>query len=246
MDNEPEEVILQQMVETRASLKDKLESLEQQVKETVQGATDAVETVKETVESVKETVGDTVESVKETVGDTVESVKESFNLSKHVQNYPWPAFACATVVGFMGGRLLNQARTGDKQDSAASGKVPDAPPSRHRNSNSGSSTPAAQAEGRGWWDWVADHYKDELNKVKGLAVATVGAVVRDMVTAELAPEFAQRIKDAIDSFTMKLGGEPIKSPILEPASSRSEAQQKTPQHDFGPRWQQLAAKAPYR
>ena len=53
MDHEPEEVIKQQMLETRASLTDKLETLEQQVAGTVHSAKAAVT---DTVDSVKEAV----------------------------------------------------------------------------------------------------------------------------------------------------------------------------------------------
>jgi ElaB/YqjD/DUF883 family membrane-anchored ribosome-binding protein len=110
MDNE-QEIIRQQMEDTRTALKEKLETLEHQVVDTVQGATEAVS---DTVETVKETV----ETVKETVEETVENVKETFNLAKHVQEHPWPAFACATVVGFLGGRLLNRTRPQGVQGTA--------------------------------------------------------------------------------------------------------------------------------
>jgi ElaB/YqjD/DUF883 family membrane-anchored ribosome-binding protein len=236
-----EEEIRQQMEGTRSALKDKLETLELQVKETVQEATEAVETVKdtvkETVETVKETVEGTVETVKETVEQTVESVKETFNLNKQVRAHPWPAFACATVVGFVGGRLLGQAGKQNGQARATMETVPEAPPSLYRNS--GATAPAKEtvSAGRSFWNWVAEHYSDELNKLKGLGIAVVSGVVRDMVTAEVSPEIGDRLREVIDGFTEKLGATPIKEPIIQPSPRKSEASEKPPSHGFGPRWE---------
>jgi len=101
-------VIRQQMEDTRSSLQDKLETLEEQVKSTVQEATDTVATVKDTVETVKESVKESVETVKESVQDTVTSVKNAFNLDRQVREHPWAMFAGATVLGFLGGRLVSR------------------------------------------------------------------------------------------------------------------------------------------
>jgi ElaB/YqjD/DUF883 family membrane-anchored ribosome-binding protein len=221
MADEPEDVIRQHMEETRTALKDKLETLEQQVKETVQGATEAVETVKEsvkeTVESVKETVEETVETVKETVAGTVESVKETFNLAKHVQDYPWPAFACATLVGFLGGRFLNRTAAATNGQYTAAPYVPQVAPGLYRNGDAGyASTPSPPTEeGRGLWGWLGDHYSAELAKVKSLAIAAAAGLVRDMAAENLEPEIADRVRELIDGFTVKLGAEPLKGSILE-------------------------------
>jgi len=225
-----EEAIRQQMDDTRNSLKDKLETLEQQVKDTVQGATDAVETVKDTVK-------ETVASVKETVEDTVESVKETFNLNKHVQEHPWPAFACATVVGFVGGRLLGQAGKENGQARSAVETVPETPPSLYRNGGATAPSREPAAAGSSWWDWVGEHYREELTKLKSLGIAVVGGVVRDMVTAELTPEIGERLREVIDGFTEKLGATPIKEPIIQSSPPKSEASERPPSHGFGPRWE---------
>jgi ElaB/YqjD/DUF883 family membrane-anchored ribosome-binding protein len=214
MANEPE-VIRQQMEETRSGLQDKLETLEQQVKNTVQDATDAVS---DTVETVKDSVKETVETVKETVQDTVQSVKETFNLSRHVQEHPWPAFACAALTGFIGTRLL--VRWTPRQEMAAL-PYSSPPPGVYSTppppvASEPSSPPAKQ---RSWWSWLTDHYGQELDKLKGLAVATAGGILREMLTENLQPEFGERLKEVIDGFTVKLGGEPIQGRILTPAAS---------------------------
>src|SRR4051794_2704569 len=93
MDHESE-VICNQMEETRTALQDKLESLEQHVSNTVQGASDAVT--------------DTVDSVKSAVQDTVDSVKESLSVRYQVERHPWTMFLGAALVGFVGARLLTR------------------------------------------------------------------------------------------------------------------------------------------
>jgi len=216
MANEPE-VIRQQMEETRSDLQDKLEILEQQVKNTVQEATEAVS---DTVATVKDTVKETVETVKETVEETVENVKETFNLSKHIQEHPWPAFACAAAVGFVGTRLLAR-RLPDRTAGAAETAAPKYTPiSAIASASPVPSAPiAAPEKRRSWWSWLVDNYREELDKVKGLAVATAGGILREMLTENIQPEFAQRVKEVIDGFTTKLGGQPIEGPILLPVSS---------------------------
>lgn len=241
MDNEPE-VIRHQMEETRTSLQDKLETLEQQVKDTVQGATEAVT---DTVETVKETIKETVESVKGTVDDTVSSVKETFNLSKHVEDYPWSAFACATAVGFVGTKLMSRSMGFDGNFMGRSrGGVPEAPPQPEYSSSpaydggsyrSQSYSPPpepAAPRSRGLWGWIADHYSGELDKLKGLAIATGAGIIREVLTANVAPEIGERIGQVVDEMTTKLGAEPIKGPILGLNPNHGEQKENQPEQGF--------------
>ena len=87
MDSESQ-VIHQQMEDTRTSLQDKLESLEQHVTDTMHNATDAVT--------------DTVDSVRGAVQDTVDSVKDTFDVRHQVERHPWTMFLGAALVGFVG------------------------------------------------------------------------------------------------------------------------------------------------
>src|SRR5439155_3985836 len=81
MDDDPE-VIRHQMADTRSSLTDKIERLEQTVTAKVQTTTAAVT---DTVESVKEAVQDTVQTVRGTVTDTVDTVKEAFDVRRYFE-----------------------------------------------------------------------------------------------------------------------------------------------------------------
>jgi ElaB/YqjD/DUF883 family membrane-anchored ribosome-binding protein len=218
------------MEETRQDLKDKLETLEQQVKNTVQGATEAVS---ETVETVKETVKGTVETVKETVEETMEGVKETFNIRKHVQNHPWPAFACATVAGFVGTRLLLRLLPETERETAP----PYTPPSYYTSpAPSARAEPGTPAAARpGWWSWLTEHYSDELNKLKGLAVATAGGVIREMLTENVTPEIGERIKEVVDGITVKLGGQPIEGPILDTSGAGTAPAKERKREEYTPK-----------
>ena len=83
---ENEDLIREQMTDTRTSMTDKLEQLEEKVAGTVTDATgavqDTVQTVKETVAEAKDAVTETVDSVKDTVTGTVEAVKDTVTAVK--------------------------------------------------------------------------------------------------------------------------------------------------------------------
>ena len=176
MDNQSE-VIQHQMEETRTSLQEKLETLEQQVKNTVQDATDAVA---ETVETVKDAVHDTVETVKDTVQGTVQSVRDSFDVAHHVETHPWAMFLGAAATGFCLTRWLAR----EDQPTAPQPAWRKEPAATAPRGN-GYSAPAEPASA-GIGSWIADHYKDELRTVKGLAFGAIGGLVRDVVTS-MAP-----------------------------------------------------------
>lgn len=105
---ENEELIRHQMENTRASITEKLETLENKVTGDIQGATGAVadtvtavtDSVKETVNTVKESVEGTAEAVKEAVHDSMQTVKGWFNITEQVEAHPWVFFAGSVAVGF--------------------------------------------------------------------------------------------------------------------------------------------------
>jgi ElaB/YqjD/DUF883 family membrane-anchored ribosome-binding protein len=207
MDNESE-VIHQQMEDTRTSLTDKLETLEQHVKDTVQETTDAVAG---TVEAVKETV----ESVMDTVQESVQSVKDTLNLNHMVDEHPWLMFAGAVGVGFVSGRLLGSLSPRGSSDEPARPAL-GRESATHRNglSAGSSAAPAPAPPQRSWWSFLTDHYSVELGKLKSLAIATAGNVVRETLTKNAAPAFAARTREMIDGIVTKLGAKPIEEPIF--------------------------------
>jgi len=137
MDSEQDrelEMIRDQMHQTRASLADKLGTLESQVSKTVETATQAVatatETVTNTVEEVKEVVSNVTETVTgavsnvtdtvqgvvsnvtETVQDTVSSVASAFDVPGYVRAAPFASVGCSFAIGLMGGYLLGGSKNG--------------------------------------------------------------------------------------------------------------------------------------
>jgi ElaB/YqjD/DUF883 family membrane-anchored ribosome-binding protein len=211
------EVIRDEMEQTRANLADKLGALENQVRETVSGATEAVSS---TVEGVK--------GVVETVSETVESVTETFNLSKQVEQHPWMAVGAAVAVGFVAAQVLE--RWG--QPSPA----PGAPQPTPRPTNFSAiplqpvhqpapAPEAARAESHGeslfgsLGHKALDSLKDVLpdtkevmgtvvSSVSGLAVGSLMGLIRELAATQLPAEWQGEATKLIDQVTTQLGGKP--------------------------------------
>ncbi len=212
MDSESQ-VIHDQMDETRTSLQDKLETLEQQITTSVHNATDAVT--------------DTVDSVTEAVRDTVDSVKDTLDVRHQVERHPWAMFLGAALVGFVGARLLDRALA-PRPPAPAPPPVPN-PASAfsgngHSTTANGAVPPAAT---RSLWKVMNDEYSDEMAKVKGLAISTAGGVLREMLTGSAPPQLAEHIKELVDSVTVKLGGHPLEGALWSAAPRPLEREGKT-------------------
>jgi ElaB/YqjD/DUF883 family membrane-anchored ribosome-binding protein len=221
------EMIKHQMEETRSSLAEKLETLEHQVMETVQGATSAVT---DTVENVKDAVQETVDTVKGSVTETVETVKHTFDLKLQVDRRPWTMFAGSVAMGYLGGCLMPRAsrmlggrsfmdlgptyqRPEPFQGEAARGYEAVTDTSR---SNGFRSEPAAST-GMSWLAGLGGMFESELGKLKKLAIGTAMAAVRDLIQPSIPEPMKPQLEELINNFTTKLGGEVIEGPILSPS-----------------------------
>jgi len=222
MDNDISEDRLQQeMAETRASLTEKLETLEQKVVGTVENATS---TVSETVDAIKETVHETVASVQEGVKGGVDSVKEIFDLPAHVDKHPWLMVGGSVAVGYCVGTLLMQ---NSQREAAPAFSSPTmygnayAPASQPRSQNV--PAPAAAAEPSAW--------ESEISKLKGLALGMLFGTAREMLAQSLPGHMGEQLKEIVDNVTRKVGGEPLPSsdwdklreanpPVNEPSVSQ--------------------------
>jgi len=217
------------MEETRSALQEKLETLENQVKDTVtettQAVTNTVEAVKDTVETVKESVEETVGTVKETVTETVQSVKQSLDLHRLTQDHPYAMFACATALGFVGGKLLI-SMTRPPAENHFTAPVPFSAASSYSGRENGfhkeEPQEPVQAPRKSWWSFLTEHYGNEINKLKGLAIATVGNLAAEMITEKATPELGRRAKEVIDNVVSKLGAEPLHEPIVAPEPQRTD------------------------
>lgn len=97
------EEIRDDMAETRTGLADKVETLEQEIKDTVQ---DATSVVTDTVANVKATV----EAVQGAVHDSVVAVGHALDFPAHVRRHPWLLIGGAMLAGFLVGNLLGRRR----------------------------------------------------------------------------------------------------------------------------------------
>jgi ElaB/YqjD/DUF883 family membrane-anchored ribosome-binding protein len=198
------------MEETRFSLSEKLETLEQQITESVQGAKSAVD--------------ETVENVKEAVRDTVSSVKDTFDLELHVERRPWTMLGASVALGYLGGFLLrgnfsdrpriSQGNVPFRQESLPStGRMNGHLRERLDGEPLAASAPASEESG--WLSEIASTFAPEITKLKGLAVGTLLGVARDML-ADSAPEgLRPKLSEVVDDITVKLGGEPIRRPLMK-------------------------------
>jgi len=209
VDNELE-VIQSRMEETRASLADKLEALENQVLGTVSDATSAVAN---TVEDVKSVVGSVTESVQE----TVESVKETFNLRKQFEKHPWLLLGGSVAVGYVGGCLLSpSSRTTNGHTAQPAAELPTAaaPSFLHQQPQAAPPAPASQpAEEPG-------AFHEALHRLRGLAVGSLMGVVRQMLTTTLPEALTDDVSHLVDDFTTSLGGKPIRGSLLPENNDR--------------------------
>jgi ElaB/YqjD/DUF883 family membrane-anchored ribosome-binding protein len=172
-----EEAIRHQMEETRASLADKLESLEQHVLGTVHEATSAVSG---TVENVKETVEGTVESVKETMENVKESVKETFDLRLQTERHPWAVVGGSVAVGFALGHLLPRLME-DRMVAGMSEFGDESGPGEPVRPESLRGEPAAERPSILKSSFFADLIGPELEKLKNYAVESLKGMVHDFI-----------------------------------------------------------------
>jgi len=217
------EVIHDEMEQTRASLADKLGALENQVRETVSDATDAVHS---TVEGVKDVVG--------TVSETFESVTEQLSVTKQVENNPWLMFGAAVATGFVASQLL------DRATSAAAKAVvtplptlPAAPltqsasfdaPKQKSESFLGSMESGAMDALKGMLPDAKEVMNTVTSGVGSLAVGTVMGLIRELAAGHLPDQWKGEVTKLVDQVTEQLGGKPLQPLRREPAQE-SQAQQ---------------------
>jgi len=224
MDQKPE-VIRQQMQVTRATLTDKLEALENKVVGTVEEATSAVT---DTVNCVKGAVQDTVHSVKGSVRDTVDTVKESVNIVHHVERHPWLMFGASVATGYIGCALLFSAAPSRR--SARGVRHPDQwgqGPARLGGAASGETYVAHEGNGhhreaarpeakpdQNFLATLTEKFGPEIDKLKSVAIGTLFGFGRELLARSVPGPISSQLNNLVDDVTRKLGGEPVRGPLL--------------------------------
>jgi hypothetical protein len=214
---EDPEVIRVQMEQTRASLTEKLEALENQVVGTVQGATSAVA---DTVETIKEAAQETVGTVKETVQGTVDTVRETFDMKLQFQRRPWIMLGGSVLLGYLAGSMIDGKRRRHPQP--ANGFPPPGgfpgvlassmEPPRPLSESNGSSSRQRPASGLG--HKLSEALQPELDKLKELAIGALIGIVRDVTAKSIDGELGDQLRQTFDNVTERLGGRTFKQPIL--------------------------------
>jgi len=212
-------VIRDEMEQTRANLAEKLGALENQVRETVSGATDAVNS---TVEGVKDVVS--------TVSETVETVTETFNVSRQVEQPPWlsvgaavaTGFVVAQVIGRVGGHHHHAAAPAHHAAPAAPPPQP-APELRPQPLAGQQRQPERREEehSSGLMHSIESLMPDlkgvmntMVSSLGGLAVGSLMGVIREMASGSLPKEWQGEVTKLVDQVTSQLGGK-----VLDPARS---------------------------
>ena len=232
-----EHLIKQQMEEKRADLAGKIETLESTLLETVQntlhGASEVVNKVEQTVETVTEKVTGSVEAVKETVSESLETVKETFNLRRQMDRHPWLMVGGATLLGYLGGRMLPRHRTyvpprrrGRRTGAApvtAASAVPIGPETTFAAGRTPQPEPLPAEEPQpSWVSRLGDTFGEELTKLKGLALGATLGVLRDMLTSAAPEPLRPQLSEVVNGFTSKLGGRVIDEPLFHAGNGSPE------------------------
>ncbi len=185
----------QEITDTRAALTEKLELLEERVRETVEGATSTVDeiieqvkgTVDDTVTTVKETVGGaqaTVENITDTMDETIARVKRSFDLTYQVEQRPWLMLGASVALGYLVGGLRGwRAASVPARDTPAFAaaatygsayySLPDHPPAQ--------AEPVfrSQPQKPGMWSYIRGQVQEELDLLTSAAIRALGSSLRE-------------------------------------------------------------------
>jgi ElaB/YqjD/DUF883 family membrane-anchored ribosome-binding protein len=233
MENEPE-VIRQEMQQTRNSLTEKLEALEQHVLGTVQSATSAVHetvssvkgAVEDTVTSVKSSIDETMSTVKSSIGGTVDTVKETFDLELQVQRHPWLMVGGSVGAGYLGGKVMQRLIEPPRShylpgpgspvpthlaEAAWSERPPSslAPPAQRAVAE------APRQPTETWTDSLLTTFEPEIQRLKGMAIGAVFNVVKGLMRRYVPPTVEPQVEEMLDSVTRKMGGKPLQGSIMD-------------------------------
>jgi ElaB/YqjD/DUF883 family membrane-anchored ribosome-binding protein len=202
MDNE--DIIRDQMEDTRTSMTDKLETLEKQVADSVHVATTnvahTVESVTDTVTSVKDSVEQTVTAVKDSMRQGVNAVKDFLDLPQHVKSHPWAMVGGSVVVGYVVGYVLG-GRSGSSHAGTSQGR---SQPAAANGATNGRhevfASPSPPSGG------LLSSLAPEIAKLKGLALGALVGAVRETIQKAVPPHLGSSLDEIFTSVTDKITG----------------------------------------
>lgn len=196
------ELIKQQMGETRASLTEKLESLEARVFGTLDTAANSVG---HTVHEVGATMRETAESVRSTMHDALSSVRDAFDMSRQFHQHPWLLLTGSVAAGYVSGVVLDNLEHGHRPSLPGSLHAEQLLPQRSEVRQRLEAAPPARRGG--FFSELANAFAPELEKLKSAAVGMALGALRDKINEAAPPQFRDNINEMVDRITTKLGGE---------------------------------------
>jgi ElaB/YqjD/DUF883 family membrane-anchored ribosome-binding protein len=237
MAEEPE-VIQEQMEETRSALADKLGQLGQKI-------TGTVDSVSEAVEDTVEAVAETVENVGETAEEAVEAVKETFNIPKQFNRHPWLFVGGSVILGFVVGKMLpsGQQRPRERHELPTTQKAEDmtrlmsqsddypTETSRggdrfkrqgRRQTGNGYDKAPKESQEQSFLGGLVQQFMPDLTKLKALALGTVFATARDLLTKNMPQNLKKEVVHVMDDMAVHAGGKPIQGKVLEEGPHQSQ------------------------
>jgi hypothetical protein len=215
------ELIKQQMGQTRATLSEKLETLETKVLGSVASTTD---TVAQTVQEVGATVRETAQDVRAALHETLSSVREAFSVSRQFQQHPWLMLGGSVLAGYIGNLLLDSLEQGSLPS------LPSLPQAEQLLPRASEVRQRMEAEiptrrrTPAFLQALTDTFAPELEKLKAAAVGMALSVLRDKISESVPPHMRTDFTEMMDRITTKLGGQPCPSAsVCRPGEDHEES-----------------------
>jgi ElaB/YqjD/DUF883 family membrane-anchored ribosome-binding protein len=200
------ELIKQQMDQTRLSLVEKLETLENKVFGAVH---DTTGTISSTVQQFGSTMRETTRDVGATVREAVSSARDALNVSRQMHEHPWLMLGGSVFAGYVGGLLLDNLERGHVPSLPS---VPAAPerllPRDSEVRQRAESERVSRRTGSSFLKALVETFAPELDKLKRAALGTALGLVRDRVGESVPAHLKENFTELMDRVTQKLGGEP--------------------------------------
>jgi len=159
------------------------------------------------LEALQDKVLGTVEKTVETVQETVEAARRTFDLRYQTEEHPWRMVGLAALTGTAVGYLLS------KPTPQPAAGLPQAPPSGGPSLGYGRACQTAAVPPPVVAPAAPGPFAEEWHKVKGLAIGTGMALLRDWLK-EAVPPLTEHIDQLCNNVTSKIGGVKIEDPIL--------------------------------
>jgi ElaB/YqjD/DUF883 family membrane-anchored ribosome-binding protein len=188
--------IRQHIDDTRDNLTEKLEALEQKVKNTLADARGAVT---DTATGVMQSLDCRLQAFKVSVHDGVASVKHALDPGRQVRRHPWTMLAGSMTAGYVMGRLLSEPHPVRRKMIASSAEpLPPAPKGRILAAEPGVPEASLLSE-------LKATLAPEVRQLEALALGALLGMARDAIKRSIGPSLSLDLAGVIDRVTSKLG-----------------------------------------